>query len=166
MPDVQTGKVTVAVAGGCRHRCRSVLVDGVAKFAEFFCVGRFRGDRVFPGHGRKIGKQVGPQADAIGPHQRAALVAAEMVFKTGLGIESCRADVEAGGVVPGMRILSAEADLPPDRRMQFDAVDPMVQLHGLAPDSRPTTVTVPLCTVRLCWSTCLTPGCGRATTRN
>ena len=129
MPDVQTGKVTVAVAEGCRHLCRSVLVDGVAEFAEFLCVGGFRGDRVFPGHGRKIGKQVGPQADAVGPHQRAALVAAEMVFEPGLGIESCRADVEAGGIVPGVRILPTEAGLPPDRRMQFDAVHPMVQFR-------------------------------------
>jgi hypothetical protein len=56
-------------------------------------------------------------------------MAAEMVFETGLGIESCRADVEAGGVVPGMRILPTEAGLPPDRRMQFNAVDPMVQLR-------------------------------------
>jgi len=129
MPDVQMGKVTVAVADVCRHRSRSVLVDGVAKFAEFLRIGRFRGDRVFPGHGRKIGKQVGPQADTIGPHQRAALVAAEMVFEPGLGIESGRADVEAGGIVPGVRILPTEAGLPPDRRVQFDAVDPMVQLR-------------------------------------
>ena len=105
------------------------MVHGIAELAEFLCVGRFRGDRIFPGHGRKIGEQVGPQADAVGPHQRTALVAAKMVFETGLGIESGRADVEAGGVVPGVRILPAEAGLPPDRRMQFDAVDPMVQLR-------------------------------------
>ena len=105
------------------------MVHGIAELAEFLCVGRFRGDRIFPGHGRKIGEQVGPQADAVGPHQRAALVAAKMVFETGLGIESGRPNVEAGGVVPSVRVLPAEAGLPPDRRMQFDAVDPMVQLR-------------------------------------
>jgi hypothetical protein len=55
-----------------------------------------------------------------------------MILEPGLGIEARRADIEAGGVVPGVRILPAEADLPPDRRMQFDTVDPMVQLRRSA----------------------------------
>ena len=126
MPALTAGKGTVAVASGPLRR-RSVLVDGVAEFAELLGIGRFRGNRIFPGHGREFGKKVGPQADAIGPHQGAALVAAEMVFKPGLGVEAGRADVEAGGVVPRVRILPAEAGLPSDRRMQFNAVHTVVQ---------------------------------------
>jgi hypothetical protein len=126
MPDVKTGKGTVAAADGGRHRERSMLVDGVAKFSEFLCVGHFRCDRIFPGHGRKIGEQVRPQADAVRPHQWAALVAAQMIFETVHGIESGRADIQAGGVVPSVRILPAKAGLPPDRlkalRIAFDAV--------------------------------------------
>ena len=104
-----------------------MLVDGVTQFAEFLRVGCFRSDRVLPGHRRKIGEEVGPQADAVGPHQRAALMAAEVVFEPHLGIETGRSHIQAGGIVPRMGILPAETGRGPDRRMQFDAVNPVME---------------------------------------
>ena len=111
------------------------MVDGVASFAKFLRPRLFRGHCVGPRHRRKVGEEVGPQPDGMPTHERAALVAPQVVGIADERIEPRRADVETG--LPGLRVtvLPDEAAVATDRRIEFHHVDAVVQPSRAAADS-------------------------------
>ena len=116
-----------------------MLIDGVAKFAEFLRVGRLGCQGVLPGHRREISEQVGLQVNTVPPYERAAFVAAEMVLEPDGGLQARGSHVEAGGVVPCLRVLPTKAALRPDGRGEFDAIDAVVEFSWSTENATTTT---------------------------